>query len=169
MACQTPLKTCTDSCSGHGVCSFVSTNTGKAMSTCYVGDPQCYAMCTCNTKFFGLSCGEDAATFTGNQELKYVLVTGLYNLTVSRDGDSNTVLGWAATAASLSQNYAQLTTTSLSLLTKIMKTVLAAASESSIPYNQVSLLFAISICQIFSRSIPTALTSALLISFDFLS
>lgn len=137
-SCQTPLKICTDSCSGRGVCSFVSTNTGKALSTCYVGDPQCYAMCTCNTKSFGLSCSENAATFTGNQVLKHLLITGLYNLTVSQDGDSNTVLGWAASAASLSQNYAELTTTSFSLMIKILSTVLAAASESSIPYNQVS-------------------------------
>jgi hypothetical protein len=150
-SCQTPLKNCVDNCSGRGVCSFVSTNSGKALSICYVGDPQCYPMCTCNTGFFGLSCSENAATFIGNQELKYVLITGLYNLTESQDGDMHSVLGWATTAASLSQNYAELTTTSVTLLTRIIKTVLAAASEFAIPYNQVSPFFAL---LVYYQSVP---------------
>jgi hypothetical protein len=108
-------------------------------------------MCTCNTGFFGLSCSDNAATFAGNQELRYVLITGLYNLTESQDGDMHTVLGWATTAASLSQNYAELTTTSVTLLTKIIKTVLTAASEFAIPYNQVSPFFALLVCY---QSVP---------------
>ena len=158
-SCQIPLKNCIDSCSGRGLCSFISTNTGKGLSTCYVGDPQCYPMCTCNTGFFGLSCKENAATFAGHQELKFVLITGLYNLTESQDENLNTVLGWATTAASLSQNYAELTTTSLKVLTKIIKTVLTVASELAIPYNQVSLSFTL----IFHhQSSSSVLTSSIL-------
>ena len=160
-SCQTPLKDCIDSCNGQGSCSFISANTGKGLSTCYVGDTQCYPMCTCNTGLFGLSCSENAVTFAGHQELKHVLITGLYNLTESQDGNLNTVLGWATTAASLSQNYAELTTTSLKLLTTIIKTVLTVASELAIPYNQVSLSFAVIIYHQSFHNLPPVVSCTL--------
>lgn len=140
-SCQTPLKTCIDNCSGSGVCSFVSTNTGVTLKTCYLGDPQCYPVCSCNAGLFGLSCSENAATFAGNQELKYVLITGLFNLTVSQDANLNTVLGWASTSASLGQNYAELTASSVTVLTNIVQTLLTFATQLAIPYNQVCLSF----------------------------
>lgn len=53
------------------------------------------------------------------------------------DGNLNTMLGWSNIAASLAQEYDELTVASVNVLTKILETLLDEASALAMPYNQV--------------------------------
>ena len=55
-ACVTPSKNCTNNCNMNGGCSFVSSDTGRPVSTCLVGNPNCKAVCSCKTGFDGTLC-----------------------------------------------------------------------------------------------------------------
>lgn len=124
-------------CNGHGHCTYISYDTGYQVGTCLIGDPLCYPVCQCQLGMFGLSCAMDEITYNSNINLKELLITSLYNQTISHDAEPNTIINWASTSSALAMNYDQLSATSIKLLTAIMTTVLYQVNRLVIPYTQV--------------------------------
>ena len=139
--CVVPNQLCPESsistCSGHGNCTYVSYDTGYQLLSCLVGNPLCYPVCKCKPGSYGLGCTLNLATFNINRKLKEVLVTALYNQTITHDIEAENVINWASTSASLAMNYDQITPVSLKLLTAIITTVLIQANILIVPYAQV--------------------------------
>ena len=163
--CVVPNQICPDSsistCSGHGNCTYVSHDTGYLLPSCLVGNPLCYSVCKCKSGSYGLGCALNLATFTTNRKLKDVLVTGLYNQTLTHDPEAENVVNWATTSASLAMNYDQITPLSLKLLTAIITTVLIQANILTVPYAQVC-----TCCRTFLM-LPSILSPTFLLSIYF--
>ena len=136
--CVTPSKDCTNNCNSNGVCSFVSSDTGRSVPTCLVGNPNCKAVCTCNLAFGGTLCDVTAATFIANQKLKYLLVLSLSQLTINQDASLDTVTSYVSSATSLTQNYGELDSNSTQLLATIINSILSQSALLSLPYDSVS-------------------------------
>jgi hypothetical protein len=108
---------------------------------CKLGDTQCSAVCSCRSGYKGRACDMTAGTFLANQKLRFTLIDGLNNLTKSQDADLSSVVGWATSAVSLSQNYGELTIDSISLITQIISTVISQSSALALPYKQVGFIY----------------------------
>ena len=136
--CVTPSKDCINKCNLNGVCSFVSSDTGRSVPTCLVGNPNCKAVCTCNVGFNGTFCDVTSATFIANQQLKYLLALSLSQLTVDQDASLDTVTSYISSAASLTQNYGELSSNSTQLLAIVINSILSQSALLSLPYDSIS-------------------------------
>ena len=134
-----PAKTCLNSCGGtaQGTCAFANVNTGAAVSTCTLTDPTCVAVCKCATGYAGPSCALAAADLASQQSLRALLLGGLYNSTKASDTTSDTVAGWTAQIASLTQSYAVLTPAAVQAGVSVLQTILGGANTLAVPYGTV--------------------------------
>jgi hypothetical protein len=141
--CITPSKSCINNCNGNGTCSFVSIDTGVRTSTCLVDNPRCLSMCTCKAGRRGLSCDTTLAVNIANQKLRFQLLSGLQNLTITQDQNLASVTRWISSVTSLTQNYAELSAPSIAAVIKIISSIITASVKLALPYSQVSALITV--------------------------
>lgn len=136
--CAVPSKTCANDCNGNGKCVFASADTGDSQSTCLVTSTQCKAQCSCNQGFKGLFCDLTDADLIANQNLKHFLAIGIVNSTTNQDASLATVTNWISNVVSLTQNYADLSATSISLISDTLASILTDSVSLALPYDSVS-------------------------------
>ena len=128
-----PSRTCLSSCSGNGMCGFVSVNTFAAVSTCVITDPSCTAVCTCISGYYGPSCALSLADLQSQQSLRSLLLNGFYNSTVSSDATADTVTAWTAQVVSLTRSYETLTPASMNIVVELLQAILADSTHLQLP------------------------------------
>jgi REJ domain len=136
--CVVPSKSCANDCNGNGVCVFNSTDTGASLSNCPVTSTECKAVCSCNQGFNGLFCDLTDADLLANQNLKHYLAVGIVNSTTGQDASLATVSNWISSVVSLTQNYADLSASSVSLLSDALASLLVDSVSLALPYDSVS-------------------------------
>lgn len=135
--CAQTQKSCSNNCNGNGTCNFVSINTGMSVSKCTLSDTTCQAMCTCLPTFGGLLCDLTIAQHNSNQALRTALMGGLLNQTISQDASLAVVAAWTSSVSSITQNYAELTPTSITNVLTVISTIVAQSATLALPYSQV--------------------------------
>ena len=136
--CVTPAKTCINNCNGNGTCSFITIDTALQTNVCLVDNPRCQAVCACKPGRRGLSCDTTVAVNIANQKLRFQLLGGLQNLTISQDPSLATVTGWVTSVTSLTQNYAELSGPAIVTVVNVITSIIAASVKLSLPYAQVN-------------------------------
>ena len=136
--CAVPSKSCANDCNSNGVCIFASIDTGAIQSTCPVTSTQCKAVCSCNEGFKGTFCDLTDADMLANQKLKHFLAIGIVNSTLEQDASLATVTNWISSVVSLTQNYADLSASSVSLLSDTLASLLTDSVSLALPYESVS-------------------------------
>lgn len=64
--CKQPIssKSCPKNCRGKGVCSYFEIQGGKNISSCAIGNGDCFAKCICRKNYYGNDCSVSNRTYS---------------------------------------------------------------------------------------------------------
>jgi hypothetical protein len=117
--CQNIPKLCPRSCSGNGICRFLSMfNYTSVVQRCSIFD-DCLATCFCFTGYAGTACEKSISDFIVYQDTKHLLVESLRNVTVLDNPSRDSVMGWIDTLVSLSSQQSNLRTETKILIVEV--------------------------------------------------
>jgi len=93
--CRIAPQRCTNECSGHGSCSFLSTlNSSHVVETCSVLDFNCRAVCVCESGFNGSSCEYTSYDFELLQSIRHDIAVAIRNISLIEDPTPESVVSW---------------------------------------------------------------------------
>jgi hypothetical protein len=127
--CQRVQKQCTNQCSNHGTCGFVTTDVGESVATCYLDDQNCIRSCKCDAGYAGERCQYTAKDLIAAQETRTELFKGLVSVLSEDEPLLDTILTWKDSLLSLTQNPIELTTDSNVYASEVISTILDKSSN----------------------------------------
>ena len=122
--CVTALKQCSQDCSGHGKCIFLSKTSGEETKKCRLANTDCDAVCSCDTSYSGDFCQLNDAALQNRRAVRSNLVGSLANLTRIDDINAQSVGAWSASLYSLSLKPHELSTNDVKLVAEIANATL---------------------------------------------
>lgn len=129
--CEISNKHCQNNCtsSAHGTCTYFNTNTGEYVSNCALSDSSCSATCQCYTGFAGVDCSLTEAEFYHQTQIRNVLASKAYTLTLQEAVSEASVTGWISGISEVAKHASYLSSNSTVLISQaIANTMKAAAS-----------------------------------------
>eukprot|EP01040_Poterioochromonas_malhamensis_P014220 gene14220-15723_t len=137
--CVAVQKSCSNNCYGNGVCQYLDSNTGSIVSTCSVLSTSCVASCKCNTGFQGATCSISSADASSQQNLRYLLLSGLSTVVNYEDPTNETVGSAVNSISALVQTQYDLNQDSVPVFQTISQNALASAvSDSTIDLSSIT-------------------------------
>lgn len=100
--CTDSLKTCPNLCSGHGSCNYRQFD--DTWLSCFVQNPYCQAVCTCEDGWFGVDCSFDKSSFLSVNAIRDLSCNGLMKSLRTIDFSAAMVASTSAMIASLTRD-----------------------------------------------------------------
>ena len=141
--CFTPLKQCTQKCSGRGRCEYRSATGNLPLvsgKTCELGDVTCVATCVCRKGFYGASCSYTTADLMEREAIKDGLVKTLIQLVDAEDATKEALNLWVNSLVSLSKQEDDITMLSSQGILTVLKSVLETGANLDIAYPVIETL-----------------------------
>jgi hypothetical protein len=146
--CTSPLKTCSDNCTGHGNCIYSMTYSGESVAYCRRGDPNCEATCLCFSGFSGDVCESTTSDIEEKQHAREEFVNTLADVIDSSGASSDeTVVALANMLFQLSQVPSELTMQSCTNLVDLVDISLQNAAAQQLTFSDIkNVLFVLDQC-----------------------
>lgn len=119
------------SCSGHGKCVFVNSDTGNIISNCPLTSTTCDAICMCNFNYTGSACDITIAAALSRQKTRELLINSLTSIVTGEDATAEAVDSWATSLSTLTQIPSDLTSHSVDVTMNVAQSIVGSASASS--------------------------------------
>ena len=132
-ACKATMRSCPNSCSGHGVCKYKSAK-GEMLTECYGGDFRCDSFCECTNDFAGYSCSLPISEMLDRQGIYSSFVDALQEI-VTEGADEATILSWTNLLALVARRHDEISEQSTNKTIATALAILAAANEKAVPYD----------------------------------
>ena len=136
-SCYVPSKQCPNSCSSHGTCKYVGTDTGADMDDCILTSSNCRAVCSCNIGFAGSSCSLTTAQIIEKQNQRNMLLLSFNNLP-TQNISSELVISRASTLLSITQKSDELGAAAVSTALVAVSNLLQNAVEAQVSYRDLT-------------------------------
>jgi hypothetical protein len=167
-AVSSQLKECVGRCSGHGRCQFFSLVDSKQLSSCFEGDPSCYARCQCEADY---DLSEHCEVSNEETERKVLFreqaVSNLAQIMGLQEASEGNLQLWLGNMQEVAQIPSELSDSSLGSLLEMTSNALAVSREGGYGTDSLSLLpenldrfsFALSLQQVQTSSGRRSLSS----------
>jgi hypothetical protein len=120
-------KACSNNCTSHGACIYVSKVTGRVLSSCGLSEATCDAICACAHPYSGDFCELDPVMLMSRRELRSYLIQSLNNLTALEDVTTESVAAWAGNMYGLSLRAQEMSAVDVGVMADIANTILGQA------------------------------------------
>lgn len=131
-------KTCDKSCSNHGECIMINSDSGLIVDDCKEGDINCEAICECDEPYSGIICANTITELEEKQNMRSTLISGLTTLTENEDASVDTILNWVSTLSALTQNPDEISYSSTTSIQNVIETVLDNVKSTGIQTDEIS-------------------------------
>jgi hypothetical protein len=133
--CLVSSKVCAANCTSpqYGECIFVHVNSLEGVASCAVDDPQCDAICICNTGFYGDDCSFSEIDLMINQNTVTQLMSSLQTVNSLETLDTQSAVFWSNSLQALTANKYLLTDVAAAIAYNISLTMLQEIASLSPP------------------------------------
>lgn len=118
--CSDTLKTCPNSCSRRGTCTYTDAVSGETITSCYSSNMLCQASCTCNKGSYGRDCSYTLSQIISVRAIRESLCLSSYSSLKYQDVSSDVVLSRASSIANILLDLTQVTDAALSNCTAVL-------------------------------------------------
>ena len=154
--CETSPKVCTQDCSRHGECVYVSKyRSSLTFPSCNVLETGCIAKCLCNASYAGSFCQYNSAEFNSLVKIRDVMVQGLELLVTYENPTKESVLSWVDLIADVTNDPDVLSPESRETIVKLCVKILELAISLNLPYEGME-----NVVNIIDLTLPYAYESA---------
>jgi hypothetical protein len=134
-------KACVASCSGHGICQFLSLLTKDILNECLVNDDTCAAVCKCDSDYdisfvatdSSSTCDISKEELASRKTYRESVIQGIASMTSIEAPSLSSVAGWVDYLVQATRKTSELSSTSgalaLSLVNNITKVVTTSGDE----------------------------------------
>lgn len=125
-------KSCSKSCLGGGVCSYVDL-LGQRVDSCKLRDISCSSVCVCYDGYFGHNCELTVEEVDRKRQINSVLLDSLLSLTASEDPTAENFESWISCMNSIGHDPYLLDVNAISKITHVCSSILDTAIIQVIP------------------------------------
>lgn len=137
---STPQE-CTNDCSGHGTCTYISKyDPEETVVECFEFDPGCKAVCSCSAGYAGSYCQFTSEELEDLQELRGQLVDALQYTISTSDASEENIVSYINTLSSISPEADGLSSSAQSTMKSLVLDILSYAKNLQLSYDSVSTL-----------------------------
>jgi hypothetical protein len=128
--CEMKSKTCINDCSSNGPCIFIS-KSGAMVDSCGIFNTTCDAVCNCADEYSGISCEISQSQLLTRLAIRTKLIEKLYFVTLADDVNMQSIVSWASSLSSISQNPFEISPTSSSKMKEIAQLIVQHAIDNN--------------------------------------
>eukprot|EP01036_Dinobryon_divergens_P061784 gene61784-biopygen27848 len=152
---ESQRRLCLYNCSGHGLCTYVNSNSGQRTDSCDVLSSSCDAICMCSEGYSGSACSVTKAELEQKQKIRGVLLDSLLNLT-KHSSSAEAVTALVSSLSAQTANPDEISATSASSVLGIVNSLLSGARQFKVDQQDISSQLLPSIDAVATAWDPTA-------------